>query len=75
LEIIARGINMKIQSVISTAMIAVGYDETTRRMNIHFTSGKIYDFCNVPIHIYEGLLSATSKGTYYNKYIRDKYQC
>jgi KTSC domain len=68
---------MNMQPVISRAISAVGYDETTRRMKIRFTSGsgKAYDFCNVPKHIYESLLSASSKGTYYNNHIRDRYQC
>jgi KTSC domain len=66
---------MNMQSVRSSAISAVGYDETTRRMKIQFTSTGTYEFCNVPRHIYEGLLSASSKGTYYNNYIRDRYQC
>lgn len=66
---------MNIVYVSSSAISAVGYDEQTRRMRIMFTSGRAYDFCGVPDHVYLGLMSAASKGQYYNDYIRDRYQC
>jgi len=66
---------MEMISVHSSAIRAVGYDEQSQRMKITFTEGKTYDFCRVPPHVYNGLLSASSKGTYYNDHIRDKYQC
>jgi len=66
---------MEKQSVTFSAKSAVGYDQINHRMKICFKTGKIYDFCNVPRQIYEDLLSASSKGTYYNKNIRGRYQC
>jgi KTSC domain len=59
----------------SSAISAVGYDEQTMRMKITFQQGHTYDFCGVPKHIFEGLLRAASAGTYYNQYIKDRYQC
>ncbi|HFD87443.1 MAG TPA: KTSC domain-containing protein [Gammaproteobacteria bacterium] len=59
----------------SRAIRAVGYDPSTQRLRITFEQGDSYDFCGVPVHVYEGLMSASSKGTYYNDYIRDRYQC
>ena len=58
-----------------SAMRTVGYDPTTRRMRITFDQGDSYDFCGVPLDIYEGLMYASSKGVYYNDHIRDRYQC
>jgi hypothetical protein len=66
---------MNMIPVRSSAISAVGYDAATRRMKIRFTQGWTYDFCNVPQHIFDGLLRAPSKGTYYNNHIRDRYQC
>jgi hypothetical protein len=66
---------MEMINVHSSCMRAVGYDPATRRMKITFTEGKTYDFCFVPEHIFNGLLAASSKGTYYNSHIRDRYQC
>ena len=61
--------------VISNAIRAVGYDQSTQRLRITFEQGDSYDFCGVPAQVYEGLMRATSKGTYYNDHIRDRYQC
>ena len=66
---------MEMQSVNSSAISKVGYDESTQQMKIRFKQGKVYDFCRVPKHIFQGLLAASSKGTYYNNHIRDRYQC
>ncbi len=66
---------MEMIRVRSSAINAVGYDQPTGRMRIVFEQGDSYDFCSVPIHIYEGLMSASSKGIYYNDHIRDQYQC
>jgi hypothetical protein len=66
---------MEMVAVRSEAMNAVGYDAGTRRMRISFQQGHSYDFCNVPPTIHQGLMAAPSKGTYYNRYIRDRYQC
>ena len=59
----------------SSAIAEVGYDASTMRMKIRFVQGDAYDFCGVPTHIFQGLVNAYSKGTYYNDYIRDRYQC
>lgn len=66
---------MQMNSVQSTAIRAVGYDEQSRRMTIVFVDGGAYDFCGVPMDVYEGLMNSRSKGSYYNWYIRDRYQC
>ena len=61
--------------VYSSAISAIGYDPSTMRMKIRFVQGDIYDFCGVPAQVFQGLLNAHSKGTYYNDHIRDRYQC
>ena len=60
----------------SSAIRHARYDTTANRMWITFTSSfKEYEFCGVPQDVYDGLLSASSVGQYYDNYIRDKYQC
>lgn len=66
---------MEMIPVRSSAMRTVGYDQSTRRMRITFEQGHSYDFCGVPVHVYEALMRARSKGAYYNDHIRDRYQC
>ncbi|WP_353221113.1 KTSC domain-containing protein [Salinisphaera sp. S4-8] len=66
---------MEMIAVSSSAIRAVGYDPTTQRMNIRFQQGHTYSFCRVPASVFEGLLAASSKGSYYDRHIRDRYQC
>ena len=66
---------MEMIPVHSSAMRAVGYDPDTRQMKIEFEQGNIYDFCEVPLSVYEQLMNASSKGIYYNEQIRDRYPC
>ncbi|WP_241284005.1 KTSC domain-containing protein [Pseudomonas aeruginosa] len=44
-------------------------------MKITFKQGRTYDFCGVPPEVHEGLMSAGSIGAYYDRVIRDRYQC
>jgi len=53
---------MEMIQVRSSAINAVGYDQYTRRMRITFEQGDSYDFCGVPLHVYDGLMSASSRG-------------
>lgn len=60
----------------SSAIRAVGWDERTLHLNVIFTSGStVYTYYGVPRWKYEGLLSANSKGTYFNDHIRDQHSC
>lgn len=60
----------------STAIRRVEYDPKTSVMQIWFVQGgHSYDFCGVPQSVYDELITASSAGTYYDRYIRDRYQC
>jgi len=64
---------MSLTLVNSSSIRAVGYDGYTLAVLFH-TSDTIYTHPGVPYSIYEGLMQAGSKGTYYNRYIRGKYK-
>lgn len=66
---------MEMIRVSSSAISAVGYDSEIQQMQIQFVQGRTYTFCNVPQHIFDELLSAGSKGTYYDHHIRGRYRC
>jgi hypothetical protein len=58
----------------STAIRAANYNLATGTLTLWFTSGgQGYDYFGVPAYIFEGLLNAVSKGSYFNAYIRDQY--
>jgi hypothetical protein len=58
--------------VSSSAIRAVGYEGST--LTVLFVSGRIYDHPGVPYFVYEGLMQASSKGAFYNRYIRGRYR-
>lgn len=66
---------MEMIRVSSSAISAVGYDENTMRMQIKFNGGYTYTFCRVPLSVFNGLLNASSKGRYYDMYIKGRYSC
>jgi hypothetical protein len=56
--------------VSSSNLRSVGYDSGEETLEIEFHSGGIYQYYEVPIHRYEGLMSASSKGSYFDTYIK-----
>ena len=63
---------MSMTPVSSSAIAAVGFDGSTLRVAFH--NGGVYDHPHVPYSVYAGLMSASSKGAYYNRHIRGKYK-
>jgi len=61
---------MQRQDVESTVIDALGY---SRVLEIRFESGHIYQYYNVPEEVYNAMLTAPSKGKYFNEQIRGKY--
>jgi KTSC domain-containing protein len=60
--------------VISSMIRSVGYDELHSLLEIEFTSGKIYQYDAVPEEVYRGLMSAGSKGRYFEEQINDRFR-
>ena len=60
-------------TVSSSAIQRIEYDELSHRLQITFTSGKTYTYYGVPRSVYESFLHASSKGTFFNDYIKDRY--
>jgi len=61
---------MKRQSVSSSNLASVGYDSASSTLEIEFHNGGIYQYLNVPVSIYNGLMNASSHGTYFDVYIK-----
>jgi uncharacterized membrane protein len=57
----------------SSAIRAAAYDPATRRMYLWFPNNGPYTFYGVPYHVFQGLISASSAGSYYNSRIKGKY--
>lgn len=58
------------QPVISTNLSSVGYDIKSRTLEVEFLNGSVYQYSNVPSVIFNGLMSAGSKGQYFDRMIK-----
>ena len=57
----------------STTLRAVAYDEGSAVLHLEFRTRAIYRYYDVPAAVYEALLGAPSKGSYFNRVIRGRF--
>lgn len=62
------------QSIDSRSLASVGYDMTSRTLEVEFVSGSVYRYFDVPAAVFDGLLAAESAGRYFNAHVRDHYR-
>lgn len=61
---------MNRQLVSSSNIASIGYDPDVQTLEIQFHKGGIYQYYNVPVSIYNALMSASSHGTYFDQHIK-----
>ena len=61
---------MERKHVSSSNLSSVGYDPDTKTLEIEFLNGGLYQYFDVPLNIYNGLMAASSHGTYFDQYIK-----
>ncbi|MBQ8772054.1 MAG: KTSC domain-containing protein [Clostridia bacterium] len=66
---------MRMLSIDSSNIEYVGYDERLQFLHIQFVNGTTYEYYDVPKRIYIDLITASSVGKYFHKYIKDVYRC
>lgn len=64
---------MKRLAVHSSNIRAISYEPETRTLEVEYRNGGIYQYSGVPEPTYQGLMRATSKGSYLHNHIKDKY--
>lgn len=57
----------------STAIRTARYDADRQRLRIEFTTGREYEYANVPLDVYRDLTEAESAGRTFNREIRDQF--
>jgi KTSC domain len=57
----------------STTLSALAYDDAREILQLEFRSRAIYHYYGVPAAVYEALLGAASKGSYFNRVIRGRF--
>jgi hypothetical protein len=64
---------MQRESVESSTLASVGYDETQFLLELEFRSGELYQYVGPSDHVYRDLMTAESKGRFFNQNIRDHF--
>jgi hypothetical protein len=64
---------MKTLAVNSTTLRTVGYDAERQLLQIEFQNRSLYQYFDVPAAVYEALMQAPSKGAYFNRSIRQRF--
>ncbi|MBU3156342.1 KTSC domain-containing protein [Clostridium estertheticum] len=57
----------------SSNIDAITYDENSCILEIEFKAGGAYEYSDVPMYVYDELMSADSKGRYANQNIYKNY--
>jgi hypothetical protein len=57
----------------SGTLRALVYDHARGVLQLEFRTRAIYRYFGVPVAVYESLLSAPSKGSYFNRVIRGRF--
>ena len=60
--------------VTSSNLSRIRYDEDTYTLEIEFQSGRVYQYFDVPLQIFEGLRVADSHGKFFNAQIKGHYR-
>jgi len=50
------------------------YNVEDHKLTIHYVSGMVYEYLDVPENVYNQLKESRSKGTYLNKFIKGKFE-
>ncbi len=59
--------------VSSSAITSIEHNEFTRELRVTFTGGRTYTYYGVPRDLYERFIGASSKGQFFNAYIKDQF--
>jgi hypothetical protein len=56
--------------VTSTNLAAVGYDGIARVLEVEFLDGRVYQYFDVPMHVYHDLLTSDAPGVYLDTHVK-----
>ena len=57
----------------SSNIVSAGYDAADQTLEIEFQSGNVYQYFDVPEKIFQGLMTAGSKGEYFHDKILKEF--
>ena len=66
---------MKAIPVDSATLRTVGYNAERRLLQLEFQNRSVYQYFEGPAAVYSELMRASSKGFYFNRFIRPHFNC
>jgi len=57
----------------SKVIADIEYDPKSQRLRVTLVTGRTFEYIDVPAEVAASFQSAFSKGTFFNGYIRDRY--
>ncbi|MCR9223982.1 MAG: KTSC domain-containing protein [Hyphomonas sp.] len=57
----------------SSNLLEIGYDADTETLEVMFKNGGVYQYYNLPQHMYDQLMQAQSHGVFFNNEIKGHY--
>jgi hypothetical protein len=66
---------MNRQPVESSNLASVGYQPSTRMLEVEFMRGGVYRYSDVPQDVFDELIAAPSPGSYFAVHIKNTYPC
>lgn len=65
---------MNRRSVSSSNISSIGYDVDSQTLEIEFLNGSVYQYFDIPQHVYSGIMNAGSHGEYLAQNIKGAYR-
>ncbi len=65
----------EMQSVVSSNVAAIGYDETAEDVYVEFIGSGLYIYERVPLPVWQDFEMVGSKGTFVNNVLKPGYGC
>ncbi|MGA1980727.1 MAG: KTSC domain-containing protein [Sedimentisphaerales bacterium] len=65
---------VEMQYVDSSNIEAIGHDVAAQELHVRFLSGDLYVYHGVPQEVYDDLMASSSKGSYLNRVIKERYE-
>ena len=62
------------QPVKSRILRSMGYDESTKILEIEFQTGLVYQYAGVPLKVYRELIRSDGIGKYFTDKVRNRFR-
>ncbi|WP_332777924.1 KTSC domain-containing protein [Polaromonas sp.] len=58
----------------SSSIARFAFDDASRVLKVEFKNGNVYDYFDIPDHVFDGMRAAPSKGQYLAQYVKGNYR-